>query len=99
MSNEIEKKKQAGDEQQNAVSEFNTHPSNRAPVTAETGTVDTMEVASGLKVDMYPVLGSFTTTDTSINTNSDCRTTRDSSCLYHSHGLTHGPRRPSMTCS
>ena len=52
-NNENEKKENVGDEMPNAVLERNTHPSNRATVSAGTGTVITMEVASGPKVDTY----------------------------------------------
>ena len=61
-NNVIEKKKQVGDEMQNAVSELNTYTSNRAEVTAGKGTVDIMEVASGPKVDTDPVRGTRITT-------------------------------------
>ena len=98
-NNENEKKKNVGDAMRNAVLERNTHTSNRATVSAGTGTVITMEVASGPKVDTYPVRDTRITTEPPHRSRNDQRKTTDRSCPFPSHALTPGPRRPLRTCS
>ena len=83
---------------QNAGLERNTHPSNRAAVPAGTGIVEIpTEVASGTNVDMSPVHGTRTTTETSRSANSVGQTTRKGSCLFPRHALTQGSRLPRMS--